>query len=214
MKMILLGAPGAGKGTQAEIVSKKLNIPIIGTGNIIREAINSGSELGKRFQSYTEHGKLVPDELVVEMVANHLKRLKRHDDRDSYILDGFPRTVVQAEEFEQMGGKIDAVIKLEITDEEIITRMTGRRTCTKCGTPYHITNNPPKKERFCDKCGGTLCIRDDDAPEMVIKRLEVYHEQTEPLVDYYRDHGILTIIDATMEMDKVTAEILSVLGVD
>lgn len=214
MKMILLGAPGAGKGTQAEIVSKKLNIPIIGTGNIIREAINSGSELGKRFQSYTEHGKLVPDELVVEMVANHLKRLKQPDSSKSYILDGFPRTVVQAQEFEEMGGKVDAVIKLEITDEEIMARMTGRRICTKCGTPYHITNNPPEKEGVCDKCGGALCIRKDDAPETVLKRLEVYHEQTEPLVDYYRGHGILTTIDATMEMDKVTAEILSVLGVD
>ncbi|WMJ82587.1 adenylate kinase [Oscillospiraceae bacterium LTW-04] len=214
MKMILLGAPGAGKGTQAEIVSKKLKIPIIGTGNIIREAINSGSELGKRFQSYTEHGKLVPDELVVEMVANHLSRLKQPDGRECYILDGFPRTVVQAQEFEEMGGKVDAVIKLEITDEEIIARMTGRRICTRCGTPYHIANNPPKEEGVCDKCSGALCIRNDDAPEMVLKRLEVYHEQTEPLVDYYRDHGILTTIDATMEMDKVTAEILSVLGVD
>lgn len=214
MKMILLGSPGAGKGTQAEIVSKKLNIPIIGTGNMIREAINSGSELGKRFQAYTEHGKLVPDELVVEIVSNYLTQLKKLDDRDSYILDGFPRTVVQAEEFEKMGGRIDAVIKLEITDDEIIARMTGRRTCTKCGTPYHITNNPPAKEGTCDKCGGALCIRNDDAPETVLKRLEVYHEQTEPLVGYYRDHGILTTLDATMEMEKVTAEILSILGVD
>ncbi|MFV0497053.1 MAG: adenylate kinase [Candidatus Fimivivens sp.] len=214
MRMILLGAPGAGKGTQAEMVSKKLNIPVIGTGNIIREAINSGSELGKRFQSYTEHGKLVPDELVVEMVANHLSRLEQPDGRECYILDGFPRTVVQAQEFEEMGGKVDAVIKLEITDEEIIARMTGRRICNSCGTPYHIVNNPPKKAGVCDKCSGVLGIRNDDAPEMVIKRLEVYHEQTEPLVDYYRDHGILTIIDAKMEMDKVTTRILSVLGVD
>lgn len=214
MKMILLGSPGAGKGTQAEIVSKKLGIPIIGTGNMIREAIKSGSELGKRFQSYTEHGKLVPDELVVAIVSDYLLHLKGQDDRDSYILDGFPRTVVQAQEFEKMGGTIDAVIKLEITDEEIISRMTGRRTCEGCGTPYHITNNPPAKADICDKCGGVLVVRDDDAPETVIKRLEVYHEQTEPLVDYYRDHGILTTLDATMEMDQVTAGILSILGVD
>lgn len=214
MKMILLGSPGAGKGTQAEIVSKRLSIPIIGTGNMIREAISSGSELGKSFREYTEHGKLVPDALVVKIVSSYLEHLKESDDRDSYILDGFPRTVVQAEEFEKMGGKIDVVIQLEITDEEIISRMTGRRTCVKCGTPYHIANNPPAKEGVCDKCGGALCIRDDDSPEMVIKRLEVYHEQTEPLVDYYRDHGILVTIDATMEMDKVTTKILSILGVD
>ena len=211
MKMILLGAPGAGKGTQAEIVSKKLNVPIIGTGNIIREAISSGSELGKRFQSYTEHGKLVPDELVVEMVAN---RLKQPDITGRYILDGFPRTVVQAQEFEEMGGVVNAVISLEITDEEILARMTGRHVCTRCGTPYHVINNPPKVAGVCDKCGGTLGIRNDDAPETVRKRLEVYHEQTEPLVDFYRERGTLTSIDATMEMDKVTNAILSILGVD
>lgn len=211
MKMILLGAPGAGKGTQAEIVSKKLNVPIIGTGNIIREAISSGSELGKRFQSYTEHGKLVPDELVVEMVAN---RLEQPDCEGRYILDGFPRTVVQAQEFEEMGGKVDAVISLEITDKQIIDRMTGRRVCDVCGTPYHISHNPPKHEGVCDKCGGTLDVRKDDAPGTVLKRLEVYHKQTEPLVDYYRKNGMLTSIDATMEMDQVTAKILSVLGVD
>lgn len=214
MKMILLGAPGAGKGTQAEIVSKKLSVPIIGTGNIIREAISSGSELGKRFQAYTEDGKLVPDELVVEMVANHLKKIKQPDNRKCFILDGFPRTVVQAQEFEEMGGVVDAVISLEISDEEILERMTGRRVCTKCGTPYHVHNNPPKQEGVCDKCGGALGIRNDDAPETVRKRLEVYHEQTEPLVDFYRQRGMLSSIDATMGMDQVTAKILSVLGVD
>lgn len=211
MKMILLGAPGAGKGTQAEIISKRLSAPIIGTGNIIREAIASGSQLGKEFKEYTDHGKLVPDKLVVEMVA---ERLAQPDCKESFILDGFPRTVVQAEEYEKMGGKIDSVICLDIADEVIIDRMTGRRICKVCGTPYHITHNPPKKEGVCDKCGGALEIRKDDAPETVIKRLEVYHEQTEPLVEFYRERGVLTSIDATLDMDKVTAKILSALGVE
>lgn len=211
MKMILLGAPGAGKGTQAEIISKRLSAPIIGTGNIIREAIASGSQLGQQFKSYTDNGKLVPDELVVEMVAD---RLAKPDCAEGYILDGFPRTVVQAEEFEKMGGKIDSVICLEIADEVIIDRMTGRRICKNCGTPFHIKHNPPKADGVCDKCGGVLEIRKDDAPETVIKRLEVYHEQTEPLVAFYRERGLLTSIDATLDMDDVTEKILSALGVE
>lgn len=210
MKMILLGAPGAGKGTQAEIISKKLSVPIIGTGNIIREAIASGSQLGQEFKSYTDNGKLVPDKLVVEMVAD---RLSQPDCADGYILDGFPRTVVQAEEFERMGGRIDSVICLDIADEVIIDRMTGRRICKSCGTPFHIKHNPSKVEGVCDKCGGALEIRKDDAPETVVKRLEVYHEQTEPLVAFYRERGSLTEIDATLDMEKVTEKILSVLGV-
>lgn len=211
MKMILLGAPGAGKGTQAEIISKKLSVPIIGTGNIIREAIASGSQLGQEFKSYTDNGKLVPDKLVVEMVAD---RLSQPDCADGYILDGFPRTVVQAEEFEKMGGRIDSVICLDIADEVIIDRMTGRRICKSCGTPFHIKHNPSKVEGVCDKCGGVLEIRKDDAPETVIKRLEVYHEQTEPLVAFYRERGSLNQIDATLDMEKVTEKILSVLGVE
>ena len=211
MKMILLGAPGAGKGTQAEIISKRLSAPIIGTGNIIREAIASGSQLGQEFKSYTDNGKLVPDELVVKMVAD---RLSQPDCADSYILDGFPRTVNQAEAFEEMGGKIDSVVCLDIADEVIIDRMTGRRICKDCGTPFHIKHNPPKKEGVCDKCGGVLEIRKDDAPETVIKRLEVYHEQTEPLVDFYRERGTLTSIDATLEMNEVTKMILFALGVE
>ncbi len=211
MKMILLGAPGAGKGTQAEIISKKLSVPIIGTGNIIREAIASGSQLGQEFKSYTDNGKLVPDKLVVEMVAD---RLSQPDCADGYILDGFPRTVVQAEEFEKMGGRIDSVICLDIADEVIIDRMTGRRICKSCGTPFHIKHNPSKVEGVCDKCGGVLEVRKDDAPETVIKRLEVYHEQTEPLVAFYRERGSLNQIDATLDMEKVTEKILSVLGVE
>lgn len=210
MKMILLGAPGAGKGTQAEILSKRLGLEIIGTGNIIREAIASGSELGMKFKSYTDHGALVPDDLVVEMVAN---RLARPDCSDRIILDGFPRTVVQAEKFAEMGGNIDAVISLVISDEEIMERMTGRRTCERCGTPYHIHNNPPAQEGICDKCGGALITRTDDAPETVAKRLAVYHAQTEPLVEFYREHGVLTSLDATQDMDRVTEQILDAVGV-
>ena len=209
MKMILLGAPGAGKGTQAEILSKRLGLVIIGTGNIIREAIASGSELGRKFRSYTDRGALVPDDLVVEMVAD---RLAKPDCSGRYILDGFPRTVVQAEKFEEIGGRVDAVINLVISDEEIMERMTGRRVCEKCGTPYHIHNNPPAEAGNCDKCGGALVTRKDDAPETVAKRLKVYHEQTEPLVDFYRAHGVLTSLDAAQEMDRVTEEILAAVG--
>ena len=209
MKMILLGAPGAGKGTQAEILSKRLGLVIIGTGNIIREAIASGSALGKKFQSYTDHGALVPDDLVVEMVAD---RLSQPDCSGRYILDGFPRTVVQAEKFEEMGATVDAVISLVISDEEIMERMTGRRVCERCGTPYLIHHNPPAAEGVCDKCGGTLVTRKDDAPDTVAKRLAVYHEQTEPLVDFYRARGVLTSIDATQGMDRVTEEILAAIG--
>ena len=209
MKMILLGAPGAGKGTQAEILSKRLGLVIIGTGNIIREAIASGSELGRKFRSYTDRGALVPDDLVVEMVAD---RLAKPDCSGRYILDGFPRTVVQAEKFEEIGGRVDAVINLVISDEEIMERMTGRRVCEKCGPPYHIHNNPPAEAGICDKCGGALVTRKDDAPETVAKRLKVYHEQTEPLVDFYRAHGVLTSLDAAQEMDRVTEEILAAVG--
>lgn len=209
MKLIFLGAPGAGKGTQAEIVSAKLEIPIIGTGNIIREAIASGSELGKKFQSYTASGQLVPDELVVEMVAD---RLTQPDVQKGYILDGFPRTLVQAEQFEKMGGKVDRVICLEIADETIVERMTGRRSCAKCGATYHVVHNPPKNPTCCDKCGGELTIRDDDKPETVVKRLEVYHENTEPLVDFYDKRQLLVRLEGDRPLEEVSAEIMAVLG--
>lgn len=210
MRLILLGAPGAGKGTQAEILNQKLGMPIIGTGNIIREAIKSGSPMGKEFQSYTQSGRLVPDELVVSMVA---ERLKQPDCKDSYILDGFPRTLSQAESFERMGGQVDAVIHLILSDEEVTARMTGRRVCAECGTPYHIAANPPAKQNVCDRCGGALTIRQDDKPETVADRLKVYHEQTEPLVEFYSARGKLTAIDATQGMQKVTERIMAILGV-
>lgn len=209
MKVIMLGAPGAGKGTQAERISQRLGMPIIGTGNIIREAIASGSELGKEFQSYTDKGKLVPDELVVRLIA---ERLKKPDCRVSFILDGFPRTVVQAEEYEKMGGEVNVVINIEIADETIVKRMANRRVCKVCGTPYNLIALPPKKEGVCDKCAGELVSRADDAPETVIKRLQVYHEQTEPLVDFYRKRQKLTTIPDGLSLDEVTGEILKALG--
>ncbi|MBR6735953.1 MAG: adenylate kinase [Oscillospiraceae bacterium] len=209
MKMLFLGAPGAGKGTQAEIISAKTGVPIIGTGNIIREAIASGSELGKEFKSYTDAGKLVPDELVVTMVKD---RISRDDCKAGYILDGFPRTVVQAEKFAEMGEKVDAVILLDVSDEEIIDRMTGRRVCEGCGAPYHVAHKPSKVEGVCDLCGKGLVVRADDAPETVLKRLEVYHAETEPLVSYYTENGTVEKIDATMPLEEVTAAILKVIG--
>lgn len=209
MKMLFLGAPGAGKGTQAEIISERVKVPIIGTGNIIREAIASGSELGKQFKSYTDAGKLVPDELVVAMVKD---RISRDDCKGGYILDGFPRTVVQAEKFAEMGEKVDAVILLDVADQEIVDRMTGRRVCEGCGAPYHVTHKPSKVEGVCDLCGKKLVVRADDAPETVLKRLEVYHAETEPLVDYYTKHGTVNKIDATMPLEEVTAAILKAIG--
>lgn len=211
MKIIFLGAPGAGKGTISERISQEINVPIIGTGNIIREAISAGTELGVRFKAYTDAGKLVPDELIVEMMA---KYLEKPEVKDSYILDGFPRTVIQAQAFEAMGGKVDAVINLDVNDDVIIDRMAGRRICKGCGKSYHIVNIPSKVEGVCDKCGGTLEIRQDDAPETVQKRLEVYHEQTAPLIDFYADHKILTTIDGTLPIDVTTAKVLAAIGVN
>lgn len=208
MKVLFLGAPGAGKGTQAEVISKKLDLPIIGTGNIIREAIKNGTELGKEFKSYTDKGALVPDELVVAMVKD---RISKKDCEKGFILDGFPRTVVQAEAFENMGEKVDSVILLDVKDSVIIDRMAGRRVCSKCGTPYHITHNPPKKEGICDLCGEKLITRADDAPQTVKDRLKVYHSETEPLVDFYKKHGTVTVIDATMVPDEVSKAILEAL---
>lgn len=207
MKMILLGAPGAGKGTQAQILSKKLGMPIIGTGNIIREAIKSGSPLGKRFQSYADSGRLVPDDLVVALVA---QRLGEPDCKDGYILDGFPRTTAQAETFEQMGGEVDAVVHLVLSDEEVTGRMTGRRVCSACGAPYHIDANPPRVAGVCDRCDGALVTRPDDRPETVAERLRIYHEQTEPLVEFYRARQKLVAIDASQGMHNVAEAIEAV----
>lgn len=209
MNIIFLGPPGAGKGTQAQIVCQRLGIPQVSTGDMLRAAIAAGTEMGLKAKEYMDQGQLVPDEVVIGIVKD---RLADADCQKGYILDGFPRTVVQAEKFEEIGGRVDAVINLVISDEEIMERMTGRRVCEKCGTPYHIHNNPPAEAGICDKCGGALVTRKDDAPETVAKRLKVYHEQTEPLVDFYRAHGVLTSLDAAQEMDRVTEEILAAVG--
>ncbi|MEG2174551.1 MAG: adenylate kinase [Oscillospiraceae bacterium] len=208
MQVILLGAPGAGKGTQAEILTEKLGIPIIGTGNIIREAIKSGSELGKRFKSYTEKGLLVPDELVVEMVA---ERLTHADCKNGYILDGFPRTVAQAESFDRMSDAACSVLLFDLPDGVVMSRMSGRRVCDQCGATYHLEFHPSKVEGVCDTCGGALVVRADDKPETVQERLSVYHEQTEPLTAYYEAQGTLHSIDATQNVDTITKVALALL---
>ena len=209
MKIMLLGAPGAGKGTQAEILSKEFSIPIIGTGNIIREAIASGSELGKQFKAYTDSGALVPDDLVVEMVADGLAK---PECEKGYILDGFPRTVAQAEAFVKIGGKVDVILNLEVVDDDIIKRMTGRRVCENCGTPFHVTLNPSKVQGKCDSCEGNLISRKDDEPETVKNRLKVYHEQTEPLVEFYKAHGNVINIDSSVSPEATTQQALKAIG--
>jgi len=208
VKMIMLGAPGAGKGTHGALISKEYSIPLIGTGAIIRDTIKSGSEIGMQFKALTEKGGFIPDEDVVKLVAD---RLKQPDYSESFILDGFPRSVKQAEMLEEMGVDIDAVLYLEITDQEIIERLEGRRVCKKCGTPFHLEHNPTKREGVCDKCGGELEIRADDDPETVLHRLAVYHEQTEPLVDFYKERGKLITIHSGREVSVVFAEILTAL---
>ena len=182
MNIIFFGAPGAGKGTQAEIVSEKLNIPTISTGAIIRAAIKAGTDMGKSAQSYIEKGALVPDEVVIGIIKD---RLDEDDCKNGFILDGFPRTIPQAEALDKMGVRIDTVLEIHVPDEEIVTRMSGRRVCSKCGATYHTKYNPSTKGDMCDKCGEALSIRKDDAPEVVKSRLVVYHNETEPLKEYY-----------------------------
>ena len=183
MNLILLGAPGAGKGTMAAVIAKKYNIPTVSTGNIIRAALKSGSEMGKKAKEYTDKGALVPDSIVIDIIK---ERLAEKDCKNGFILDGFPRTIVQAKALDDMGVKIDAALLLDAPDELIIERMSGRRVCEKCGASYHIVTIKPKRENVCDVCGGALVTRDDDKPETVKSRLAVYHEQSEPLVDYYK----------------------------
>ena len=199
MNLIFLGAPGAGKGTQAEVISKKLNIPTISTGNIIREALKNGTEMGLKAKAYIEAGKLVPDSVVIGISQ---ERLAKDDCAGGFILDGFPRTIPQAEALDEMGVKIDKVVEIQVDDETIIGRMSGRRVCSKCGASYHIANKPPKAEGICDSCGGELVQRKDDAPETVLDRLEVYHTQTEPLKDFYAAKGILRTADGTLGIEK------------
>ncbi len=213
MKIIMLGAPGAGKGTQAKLIAEKYNIPHISTGDIFRANIKNGTELGKKAKTYMDKGELVPDELVVDLVVD---RVAKDDAKNGYVLDGFPRTIPQAEALDaalaKINDKVDYAIDVDVPDENIINRMSGRRACVACGGTYHIVNVPPKKEGICDACGGELILRDDDKPETVKKRLDVYHEQTQPLIDYYTEKGILKTVDGTVDMNDVFAAIVGILG--
>ena len=208
MKMIFLGAPGAGKGTQAEIVSEKYAIPAISTGAIIREAIKNQTEMGKAAKEYTENGALVPDDVVIGIIK---ERLALDDCKNGFILAGFPRTVPQAQALEDMGVSIDFVIDIEVPDEKIIERMSGRRVCAKCGASYHTVYNPSKDGENCDKCGEKLTIRKDDAPEVVESRLKTYHELTEPLKDFYSERGKLGIVEGQDELADTTALTLALI---
>ena len=208
MKLIFLGAPGAGKGTQAEIIAGKLNIPTISTGNIIREALANGTDMGLKAKAFIEAGKLVPDDVVIGIIK---ERLAEDDCNGGFILDGFPRTIPQAEALDNMGIIIDKVVDIDVPDENIVNRMSGRRVCKACGSSYHIEIKKPKVEGVCDSCGGELQIRKDDAPETVLDRLNVYHEQTEPLKDYYAKCGKLRSVEGTAPIKEITASILKVL---
>ena len=210
MRLILLGAPGAGKGTQAEILSKELNIPSISTGNILRAAMKNGTPVGLEAKSYVEAGKLVPDEVIIGIIE---ERLAQPDCRNGYILDGVPRTIPQAQTMEEKGVAIDWAVSIEVEDETIVQRMSGRRTCKNCSQTFHIVNNPPKQEGVCDFCGGELTIRKDDAPETVRTRLEVYHRETEPLKDFYAERGKLKTVDNQPSIEATTAAIREALGI-
>lgn len=213
MKLIMLGAPGAGKGTQAKKIAEKYNIPHISTGDIFRANIKNGTELGQKAKTYMDQGLLVPDELVVDLVMD---RFAQPDCENGYVLDGFPRTIPQAEALdaalEKAGAKIDYAINVEVPDENIIRRMSGRRACVACGATYHLVHIPPKTEGICDTCGKELILRDDDKPETVQKRLDVYHEQTQPLIDYYTKQGVLVEVDGTVDMEDVFNAIVKILG--
>ncbi len=209
MNLIFLGAPGAGKGTQAEIISEKFNIPAISTGNMLREAVKQGTAAGLAAKVYMDRGDLVPDEAVIGILK---ERIAQDDAKNGFILDGFPRTVAQAEALEQMGVQIDRVIEIHVPDEKIIERMSGRRVCGGCGASYHVTYNPPKTEGKCDKCGADLVQREDDKPETVVSRLKVYYEKTAPLKDYYSGKGKLVTVEGQEEVAdtaKLTIEAVS-----
>ena len=208
MKLILLGAPGAGKGTQAEVISEKLSIPAISTGNIIREALANGTEMGLKAKSFIDAGQLVPDDVVIGIIK---ERLARDDCAAGFILDGFPRTIPQAEALDTMGVTIDRVISIEVADEKIAKRMSGRRVCKACGASYHLEYKKPAVEGICNACGGELIQRKDDHPDTVLDRLHVYHEQTEPLKGYYEKKGILRIVEGQEEVADTTALTLKAL---
>ena len=213
MKVIMLGAPGAGKGTQAKKIAEKYQIPHISTGDIFRANIKNGTELGNKAKSYMDQGHLVPDELTCDLVVD---RIKQADCKNGYVLDGFPRTIPQAEALkaalDKMGETIDYAIDVEVPDENIVNRMGGRRACPGCGCTYHIEHNPPKVEDICDVCGAKLVLRDDDKPETVTKRLSVYHEQTKPLIDFYKKEGVLREVDGTQDLNDVFQAITEILG--
>lgn len=209
MKLILLGPPGAGKGTQAEILSKQLAIPTISTGNILRAAVKNGTPVGLKAKEYMDAGKLVPDEVIIGVIS---ERLAEPDCQKGYILDGVPRTIPQAEALEKAGIVFDAVVSIEITDEEIVERMGGRRVCTACGVPFHVKNMPPKVEGVCDHCGGKLEARGDDKPEVVRDRLAVYHKETAPLKDFYGARKLLKNVDNQPTVAATTTAILDALG--
>ena len=209
MKLILLGAPGAGKGTQADILCKELEIPTISTGNILRAAIKNGTPTGMKAKSFMDAGKLVPDEVIIGIIT---ERVAEADCKNGYILDGVPRTIAQAEAMEKAGIVFDAVVSIEISDETIMERMSGRRVCESCGASYHLVAVPPKQEGICDKCGGKLVQRKDDAPETVKARLEVYHTETEPLKDFYAKRGLLRSVENQSTVEATSEAILRVLG--
>ena len=213
MKIIMLGAPGAGKGTQAKMIADKYGVPHISTGDIFRANIKNGTELGMEAKKYMDQGLLVPDELTVRIL---LDRVAQDDCKNGYVLDGFPRTIPQAEvldsELTKLGDHIDYAINVDVPDENIVKRMSGRRACLTCGATYHIEHVPPKKEGICDVCGSELVLRDDDKPETVKNRLNVYHEQTQPLIDFYTEKGVLKTEDGTVPMEEVFAAITAILG--
>lgn len=213
MKIIMLGAPGAGKGTQAKMIAKEYNIPHISTGDIFRANIKNNTELGQEAKKYMDAGQLVPDELTVKIL---LDRVAQDDCQNGYVLDGFPRTIPQAEVLDEaltkLGDKIDFAIDVDVPDENIVRRMGGRRACVTCGATYHIEHVPPKKEGVCDTCGSELILRDDDKPETVLNRLKVYHDQTQPLIDFYSAKGVMNSVDGTVDMMDVFAAIKNILG--
>ena len=213
MKIIMLGAPGAGKGTQAKKIAEKYGIPHISTGDIFRANIKGGTELGMKAKAYMDQGQLVPDDVTIGML---LDRISEADCTGGYVLDGFPRTIPQAESLtealNQRGEKMDCAINVDVPDEAIVTRMSGRRACLSCGATYHVVYNAPKSEGICDACGEALVLRDDDKPETVQKRLTVYHDQTQPLINYYQNEGILVTVDGTKELNEVFKDITAVLG--
>ena len=213
MKIVMLGAPGAGNGTQADRIAEKYGIPHISTGDIFRANIKEGTELGKKAKSYMDQGLLVPDSLTIDLLMD---RIAQADCKNGYILDGFPRTIPQAESLTralaEKGEKLDYAVNVDVPDENIVNRMGGRRACLKCGATYHIAYAAPKAEGICDKCGAGLVLRDDDKPETVQKRLTVYHDQTQPLIEYYEAEKILATVDGTQDMERVFQDIIAVLG--